>query len=75
MWRHGGHISEQNNSEKSLLGIWFYYYAEPERHFAIVLYTNMPFHHVSEKQGLVFITLFISITTSNRANETKCVQI
>ena len=75
MWRHGGHIGVQNNSEKGLLGIWFYYYAKPERHFAIVLYTNMPSHHVSENQELVFITLFTSDTTSNRATETKCVQI
>ena len=40
-WRHGGHVGVQNNSEKSLLGIWLYYYAKLERHFAIVLYTNM----------------------------------
>ena len=40
MWPHRGHIGVQNNSEKSLLGIWFYYYAKLERHFAIVLYTN-----------------------------------
>ena len=38
-WRHGGHVL--NNRETSLLGIWFYYYAKLERHFAIVLYTNM----------------------------------
>mgnify|MGYP006896103151 CR=1 FL=1 len=40
-WRHSSHVGVQNNSEKSLLGIWFYYYAKLERHFAIVLYTNM----------------------------------
>ena len=40
-WRHGGHVGVQNNGEKSLLGIWPYYYAKLERHFAIVLYTNM----------------------------------
>ena len=28
-------------AEKGLLGIWFYYYAKLERHFAIVLYTNV----------------------------------
>ena len=33
--------SVQNNSEKSLLGIWFYNYAKPERNFAVVLFTNM----------------------------------
>ena len=40
-WRHGGHVGVQDNSAKTLLGIWFYYYAKLERHFAIVLYTNM----------------------------------
>ena len=40
-WRQGGHVSVQNDSEKSLLGIWFYYYAKRERHFDSVLYTNM----------------------------------
>ena len=39
--RHGGHVGVHNNSEKILLGIWFYYYATLERHFAFVLYTNM----------------------------------
>ena len=28
-------------AKKCLLGIWFYYYAKLERHFAIVLYTNL----------------------------------
>ena len=41
MWRHGGHVGVQNNSGKSLLGIWFYYYEKLERHYAIVLHTNM----------------------------------
>jgi len=41
MWRHGRHVGVQNNSEKSLLGLWFCYHAKLERHFAIVLYTNM----------------------------------
>ena len=41
VWRHGGHVGVQNNSEKSLLGLWFYYYAKLKRNFAIVLYTNM----------------------------------
>ena len=41
MWRQGGHVGEQNNSEKSPLGIWWYYNAKRERHFAIVLYTDM----------------------------------
>ena len=27
-WRHGGHVGVQNNSEKSLLRLWFYYYAK-----------------------------------------------
>ena len=40
-WRHGGHVGVPNNSEKSLLGVWSYYYPKLERHFAIVLYTNM----------------------------------
>ena len=40
-WRHGGYVGVQNNGDRSLLGIWFYYYAKLERHFAIVLYTNM----------------------------------
>ena len=41
-WRHGGHVGEQNNSEKSLLGIWLYCYLKLERDFAaIVLYTKM----------------------------------
>ena len=40
-WRHGGHLGVQNNSEKIILGIWFYYYSKRERHFAIVLYTSM----------------------------------
>ena len=40
-WRHGGHVGVQNNNEKNILGIRFYYYAKLERHFAIVLYTNM----------------------------------
>ena len=31
----------QNKGDKSLLGIRFYYYAKLERHFAIVLYTNI----------------------------------
>ena len=31
----------QNNSEKGLLGICFYYCAKLERHFAVALYTNM----------------------------------
>ena len=39
--RHGGHVRVQNNSEKSLLELLFYYYAKLERHFAIVLYNNM----------------------------------
>ena len=34
------HVGVQNNSKK-VLGIRFYYYAKLERHFAIVLYTNM----------------------------------
>ena len=41
MWRHSGHVGVQNSSEKNLLGTCFYYYATLERHFAIVLYTNM----------------------------------
>jgi len=41
MWRHGGHVGVQNNSEKSLLGLCLYYYAKLERRFAIVLYPNM----------------------------------
>ena len=40
MWRHGRHVGVQNNSEKSLLGLWFYHYAKLEQHFAIVLNTN-----------------------------------
>ena len=40
-WRHGSHVGVQNNSEKILLGIWFYYYVKHEWHLAIVLYTNM----------------------------------
>ena len=40
-WRHGGHVGVQNNNEKNLLGIRFYYYEKLERHYAIVLYTNM----------------------------------
>ena len=40
-WHHGGHVSVHNNSEKSLLGIWFYYYTKHERHFAIVMCTNI----------------------------------
>ena len=40
MWRHGGHVDVQNNSEKSLLGLSFFYYAKWERQFAIVLYTD-----------------------------------
>ena len=40
-WRHGSYVGVQNNSEKSILGIWFYYYAKLERHFAILLYTTM----------------------------------
>ena len=35
------HVGVQNNSEKSPLGIWLYYYAKLQRHFVIVLYTNM----------------------------------
>ena len=41
MWRHDGHVGVQNNSEKSLLGFRFFYYAKLERHFVIVLYTSM----------------------------------
>ena len=37
---HGGHVGVQNNSKKRFLGILFYYYANLERHFALVLYTN-----------------------------------
>ena len=33
IWRHGGHVGVQNNGERSLLGIWFYYYTKLERHF------------------------------------------
>ena len=33
--------------------IWFYYNAKLERHFAIVLYTNLAVSHVSENQELV----------------------
>ena len=40
-WRHGGPVGVLKNNEKSLLEIWFYYYAKRERHFAIVLYTNI----------------------------------
>ena len=40
-WSHGGHVGMHNNSEKILWGILFYYYAKFERHFAIVLYTNI----------------------------------
>ena len=40
-WHHCSHVGVQNYSKKILLGIWFYYYAKLERHFAIVLYTNM----------------------------------
>ena len=40
-WRHGGHVGVQNNSDKSVLGIWFYYHAKLEQHLPIVLYTNM----------------------------------
>ena len=52
-WRHGGHVNVQNNSAKSLLGIRFCYYdsiidyilllLNHERHFAMVLFTNMAF--------------------------------
>ena len=31
----------EEQSRKSLLGIWFYYYAKLERHFAILWYTNL----------------------------------
>ena len=41
MWHQGSHVGVQNNSEKNILGISFYYYAKLERHFATVLYTNM----------------------------------
>ena len=56
MWPHRGHIGVQNNSEKSLLGIWFYYYAKLERHFAIVLYTNKA---VSSREWKPRITLWV----------------
>jgi len=36
-WRHGSHVRVQDSSGKSR----FYYCAKLERHFAIVLYTNM----------------------------------
>ena len=38
---YSGHVGVQNNREKSLLGIWLYYYAKHEPSFPIVLYTNM----------------------------------
>ena len=38
---HGGHVGVHNNREKVLFGILFYYYAKFERHFAIVVYTNI----------------------------------
>ena len=41
MRSHGGHAAVHINGEKILLGILFYYYAKLERHFAIVLYTNI----------------------------------
>ena len=45
-WRHGDHVDVQNNSGKSLLRIWFGYYAKLERHFAIVCTATWPSHHV-----------------------------
>ena len=39
--RQGGHVDVQNNNVKGFSGISFYYYAKLERHFAVVLYTNM----------------------------------
>ena len=41
VWSHGGHVGVHNNRERILLAILFYYYAKFERHFAIVLYTNI----------------------------------
>ena len=62
-WRHGSHVGVHNNSEKNLSWIWFYYYAKRERHFAIMLYTNMAVSSREWKQahvGLTFILLLLS---------------
>ena len=60
MWRHSGHVGVQNNSEKNLLGIWFYYYANFERHFAIVLYTNMAVSSREWKPSIGLLQLAIT---------------
>ena len=60
-WCHCGHVGEQNNSEKSLLGIWFYYYAKLEWHFAIVLYTNMAVLLREWKQRICMADLLIHL--------------
>ena len=62
-WRHGGHIGVQNNGDRSLLGIWFYYYAKRERHFAIVLCTNMS---ASSRECNPTISSYISLTVTCR---------
>ena len=36
-----GLVGVLKNNAKSLLEIWFYYYSKRERHFAIILYTNI----------------------------------
>ena len=41
----------KNNSEKSLLGIWLYYYAKRELHFSIVLAPRWPSYHVTAIKG------------------------
>jgi len=60
-WRHGGRVGVQNNSEKSLLGIWFCYCEKLEQHFAIVFYTTWLSHHVNENQELPSECLYIPV--------------
>ena len=57
-WRHGGHVGEQNNSQKSLLGIWFYYYAKLAI-LPLFCTPTWPSHHVSENQEYVWADLLI----------------
>ena len=55
-WRHGGHVGVQNNSNESLLGIWFYYHAKRERHFAKVFV-----HYTRFASFFFFFTLFFFV--------------
>ena len=67
-WRHASHVGVQKNSEKSHLGVWLYYYGKLERHFAIVLHTNIAVSSREWKPRIAQLSLKETLLSKNKTS-------